>query len=187
VGAQCGYRAKRSYPELPRCGFFPFRPPLIDAEENPISSIYYAEESFELNDFLHKSQAKHLLCWRVRKGLEIGGMDETINNVGPDDYDFPWCMAENGAKFMAVQEPLYIIRDHRESFRLTTHLPLSVHIAETRKIFRKHKVPEKLIRKKIREAHRGYLKQCLYNNEFDRLIKEFLGFDARRGWREKYK
>jgi hypothetical protein len=88
---------------------------------------------------------------------------------------------------MAVQEPLYIFRNHKESFRLTTHLPLSVHIAKTRKMFRKHKVLEKLIRKKIQEARRSYLKQCLYNNEFDWLIKESLGFSARKGWREKYK
>jgi len=64
---------------------------------------------------------------------------------------------------------------------------LSVHIAETRKMFQKHKVPEKLVRKKIRDARRSYLKQSLYNNEFDRLINEFLSFNARRGWREKYK
>ena len=174
----------RNFPEV---DFFFSARRFMDAEENPISSIYYAEESFELKDFFTKGQAKHLLCWRVKKGLEIGGMDETINNVGPDDYDFPWCKAENGAKFMAIQEPLYIFRDHRESFRLNTHLPLSVHIVETRKMFRKHRVPKKLIRKKIREARRSYLKQCLYNNEFDRLIKESLGFSARRGWREKYK
>lgn len=172
---------------FPDVDFFHSARRFIDAEDKLISSIYYAEETFELKDFLHKSQAKHLLCWRIKKGLEIGGMDETINNIGPDDYDFPWCMAENGANFMAIQEPLYLLRDHRENFRLTTHLPLSVHIAETRKMFRKHKVPEKLIRKKIRDARRSYLKQCLYDNELDRLIKEFLGFDARKGWREKYK
>ncbi|MFC2054352.1 hypothetical protein ACFLV7_08680 [Chloroflexota bacterium] len=108
-------------------------------------------------------------------------MDKTINNVGPDDYDFPWCISENDAIFMAVQEPLFIFRDHKESFRLTTHLPLSVHIAETRKMFQKHKVPEKLVRKKIRDARSSYLKQSLYNNEFDRLINEFLGFYVRRG------
>lgn len=174
----------RNFPEV---DFFHSARRFIDAEDNPISSVYYPEESFELLDFVHKSQAKHLLCWRVKKGLEIGGMDETINNVGPDDWDFPWCMAENGAKFMAIQEPLYLLRDHREGYRLTTHLPLSVHITETRRILRKHNVPEPFIRKKVREARRGYFKQCLYRSEFDRMIKEFMGFDARIGWREKYK
>ena len=46
--------------------------------------------------------------------MAFGGMDESLNSVGPDDYDFPWCMAERGAKFMAMGGvSLYIQRSSR--------------------------------------------------------------------------
>ena len=83
---------------------------------------------------------KHLLCWRREKALAVGGIDESLASVGPDDYDFPWCMAERGAVFKAIDEPLYVVRDHRECERLTTHLPLSVHKRDLRRILEKHGV-----------------------------------------------
>jgi hypothetical protein len=171
----------------PRVDFFHTARQFIDENDNLISSVYPATESFKIEDFVTKGQVKHLLCWRRELGLAIGGMDETIKNVGPDDYDFPWTMAEHGAIFKAIQDPLYLMRDHRESYRLTTHVPLNIHIQELRKIMRKHNVSENMIRKRIRHARRGYLKQCLYKNEFDRLLKEFFRYSPKRGWREKLK
>jgi hypothetical protein len=108
-------------------------------------------------------------------------------DVGPDDYDFPWIMAEHSAVFKAVKECLYYYRDHRECYRLTTHLPLSVHKREIRRIFEKHVVAPLTIKEKIARAEGTYLWQCLYRSPCDKRIKEKQGYDARQGWREKYK
>jgi hypothetical protein len=43
-------------------------------------------------------------------------MDGTLNSVGPDDFDFPWSMAEHGAVVRAIPDCLYLDRDHRSSF-----------------------------------------------------------------------
>jgi len=134
-----------------------------------------------------ESPAKHLLCWRKEKALAIGGLDESLNSVGPDDYDFPWTMAENGAAFKAVKECLYYYRDHRESYRLTTHLPLSTHKKELTRIFRKHGAGEVDMKRKIADAERDYLQQCLFKSKFEKWIKERIGYDAKSGWRESYR
>jgi glycosyltransferase involved in cell wall biosynthesis len=159
----------------------------IDENENPISSIYYSRESFNLEDFFFTSPVKYLLCWRRGGALSFGAMDESLNSVGVDDFDFPWSMAERGARFMAIKEPLYLARDHRDGFRLTTHLPLSVHIEEIKRIMRKHGAPEATIRKRVRIAKKGYLRQCLYRSPFNKWLKEMLGYDPRRGWRQTYR
>jgi hypothetical protein len=113
-------------------------------------------------------------------------MDEAVRFVGPDDFDFPWTMAEHGARFHAVPEALYLARDHREGFRLTTHVPRSVQERELRRIFRKHGLPRAAARRRIAKARETYLRQCLYRNRLDRLLKRRSGFDARSGWREPY-
>ena len=38
----------------------------------------------------------------------------------------------------------------------------------------------------IEQARATYLRQCLYRSRFDRWIKERLGYDPRRGWRQSY-
>ena len=118
--------------------------------------------------------------------MTFGGLDETLNSVGPDDWDFPWCMAEHGARFTAIQECLYIYRDHREAFRLTTHLPLTHHLWEINRILKKHGVPmgERLRGLAYRKS--TYLQQCLFDSPLDRFWKTLRGFDPRRGWREPY-
>ena len=174
----------RRYPQI---DFFYTARQIIDEEDRPQSSIYMPPTSFTVDDFAISSPVKHLLCWRREFALAIGGMDETLNNVGPDDYDFPWTMTENGAKFMAILKCLYLYRDHRESFRLTTHLPLDVHLAELRRILLKHNVPPQKIESILKIRRKGYLRQCLYRNDLDRSIKEKLRFNPRWGWREKYK
>ncbi len=173
--------------KYPNVDFFYSSRVKIDENDNPISSIYHSKENFSIDDFKISSPVKHLLCWRKDKALAFGGLDESLNNVGPDDYDFPWTMAEKGAAFKAVKECLYHYRDHRECYRLTTHLPLSVHKREIRRIFEKHGVDPLTIKEKIARAEGTYLRQCLYRSLRDKRIKEKRGYDARRGWREKYK
>jgi glycosyltransferase involved in cell wall biosynthesis len=171
----------------PEVDFFHSSRMIIDENDQPLSSVHYSPESFKTEDFLQTSPVKHLLCWRVAKALSFGGMDETLNSVGPDDYDFPWMMAEQGAKFFAIRECLYFYRDHRESFRLTTHLPLSVHETELRKILQKHGASPEQIEKKISAARTTYLRQCLYKSKFEKWLRQLSGATQPSVYREKYK
>ena len=160
---------------------------IIDENDQPISSIHKSRESFNIEEFWQTSPVKHLLCWRVAKALSFGGMDESLNSVGPDDYDFPWTMAEHGAKFYAIRECLYFYRDHRDSYRLTTHLPLSVHETELRRILKKHGASATAIEKKVSEARETYLRQCLYKSRWEKWFREMSGFMPQHEYREKYK
>jgi glycosyltransferase involved in cell wall biosynthesis len=171
----------------PDVDFFHTSRRVIDENGRPISSVHDSRATFTLEDFKFGSPVKHLLCWRRSKALSVGGLDESLNSVGPDDYDFPWTMAEQGARFKAVRECLYYYRDHREGYRLTTHLPLSVHRRECRRIRRKHGVAWWERRRFVARAQRSYLRQCLYRNAVDRWIKEWFAYDPRRGWRETYR
>jgi glycosyltransferase involved in cell wall biosynthesis len=158
----------------------------VDEEDRPISSVRQARKSFTLDDFVSGSPVKHTICVRREAALAIGGIDETLDSVGADDYDFPWSMAEAGARFMAVSECLYLARDHRDSYRLTTHLPLSVHERALARMFRKHGVEETEAVRVIAKARQTYLRQCLYRSRADRLLKRMVRHDARTGWREPY-
>jgi glycosyltransferase involved in cell wall biosynthesis len=171
----------------PETDFFHSARRVIDGEGRPISSVHPSRPEFGLEDFARFSPVKHLLCWRRDKALAIGGMDESLNSVGVDDYDFPWCMAERGASFRAIPECLYVYRDHREHFRLTTHLPLSHHKREIGRIMRKHGVDDREITATLAEAEGSYLRQCLYRSRLDRLLKGARRHDARAGWRESYR
>jgi glycosyltransferase involved in cell wall biosynthesis len=173
--------------KYPNIDFFHSSRIYIDENDNPISSVYYSKQEFSIDDFKLKSPVKHLLCWRKDKALSFGGLDESLGFVGPDDYDFPWTMAEKGAAFKAMKECLYYYRDHRECYRLTTHLPLSVHKKEIRRIMEKHGVDALTIRERIARVEKTYLQQCLFKSKSDKRIKEKLGYDARWGWREKYR
>jgi glycosyltransferase involved in cell wall biosynthesis len=159
---------------------------IIDEHDRPLSSVHRSREEVTLEDFLRSAPVKHLLCWRRDKALSFGGMDETLDSVGPDDFDFPWTMAEHGAVFRAIPECLYLYRDHRECFRLTTHLPLSTHTAGLRQILRKHGVGSLEAKRRVTRARRTYMRQCLYRSRLDRWLKERLRFDPRRGWRDTY-
>ena len=172
-----------AYPDI---DFFHSSRSYIDENDRSISSVYKSRESFKLEDFKLSSPVKHLLCWRKDKALSFGGMDESLNSVGPDDYDFPWSMAERGAKFMAIPDCLYFYRDHRTSYRLSTHLPLSLHKKEMKIIMRKHGVDESAIKLKVSNAQKTYLRQCLYGSFLDKWAKEILGYRPRKVWREKY-
>jgi len=174
----------RLYPDA---DFFHSARVIIDEHEQQISGVYPSRESFEITEFMKSSPVKHLLCWRRELALSFGGMDESLNNVGPDDYDFPWTMAEHGARFHAIPEALYLYRDHRDAERLTTHLPLSVHLKEIKRILQKHGASPDETKKMLAHARSTYLRQCLYRNRADRWLKELIGHKARRGWRETYR
>jgi glycosyltransferase involved in cell wall biosynthesis len=159
----------------------------VDEHDEPISSPYLPVEHVTPETFARTSPLKHLLCWRRELGLAVGGVDERIRFHGPDDYDFPWTMAEHGARLLPVPEPLYLYRDHRESFRLTTHVPLSVQTRELRRVLRKHGLSRRATRQRIARARATYLQQALYRSRLDRWWKRRSAFDPRTGWRESYR
>lgn len=171
----------------PRVDFFNASRRYIDDDGRAISSVYRSVQISGPKDFERGSPVKHLLCWRVSKALSFGGVDESLNSVGPDDWDFPWTMAEHGAVFMPIDECLYIYRDHRRCFRLTTHLPLSQHRREIRRIMKKHGVDRRTIRTQLAEAEQDFLRQCLYRSKLDRWLKERVGYRRPHFWRETYR
>lgn len=173
----------RAHPDI---DFFHSSRRIVDDNGVGISSVHHARENVTLEDFVKLAPVKHLLCWRRAKGLEVGGMDESLT-VGPDDFDFPWIMAEHGTTFRAIDECLYVYRDHRTRPRLTTHLPRSTHTAQLASVFRKHGLSAAQVRSRLREARRTYLRQCLYRSRFDQRIKAAFGRSAERGWRDTYR
>ncbi|HXY91971.1 MAG TPA: glycosyltransferase [Acidimicrobiia bacterium] len=177
-------REIRSRPDV---DFFHSARRVIDDDGHEISSIHSARHDVVLADFQLHSPCKHLLCWRRAKGLAVGGMDESLNSIGPDDLDFPWTMAEAGATFGAIDECLYLYRDHRGHYRLTTHLPRNVQRRELARIYRKHRLPRKLARQRLRAATRSHLRQCLYRTELEKRFRQALGLEATRVWRQSYR
>jgi glycosyltransferase involved in cell wall biosynthesis len=171
------------YPEV---DFFHSSRRYLDEEGRFISSVYPSKEHVHLEDFKF-GPVKHLLCWRRSKALSIGGLDESLSSlVGPDDYDFPWMMAEHGATFKAVNECLYYYRNHCECFRLTTHTPLSVNRREVGRILKKHKVR---LFTRVLILTRKYLRArvgspCLYRSNLDRWITQVMGYDVRKRWKQ---
>jgi glycosyltransferase involved in cell wall biosynthesis len=157
----------------------------VDGAGRPISGVIAGRASVSLADFAAGTPVKHLLCWRKDLALSFGGMDESID-CGPDDFDFPWCMAEHGATFAAVSECLYVYRDHREAYRLTTDVPRSRQARQLAAVLRKHGLDRTTIRERVGEAERSYLRQALYSSSLDRSLKRLTGADNRSGWRETY-
>jgi glycosyltransferase involved in cell wall biosynthesis len=157
----------------------------IDGDGRPISGVVRGRESVTLADFASGTPVKHLLCWRRDLALSFGGMDEAVDHAS-DDFDFPWCMAEHGATFAAVSECLYVYRDHREAYRLTTDVPRSRQARQLAAVLRKHGVDRTTIRERVEEAERSYLRQALYSSSLDRSLKRLTGADHRSGWRETY-
>jgi glycosyltransferase involved in cell wall biosynthesis len=170
----------------PDVDFFHSARRAIDDDGQSCSGVMPASPRVEPAMFAGTSPVKHLLCFRRETALAVGGLDESLNSVGPDDYDFPWTMADHGARFRAVPECLYVYRDHRQTYRLTTHLTLSHHSRELVRIMRKHGVPWWTTLARVRAARRGYLRQCLYRNALDKWVHERFGLAPRRIWRERY-
>jgi hypothetical protein len=80
----------------------------------------------------------HFLMFRRNTLLSIGGVDETIGNVGPDDFDMIWSLLETDASVMIVEEKLYCCRDH-SGVRLTVR-PKEDQVRDLEKILDKHGV-----------------------------------------------
>lgn len=175
----------RAIAASPDADFFHSSRRYIDGDGRPISGVIRGIDHVGLRDFAHNAPVKHLLCWRRELALSFGGMDDSFD-LGPDDFDFPWCMAEHGARFVTVPECLYIYRDHRDSYRLTTHLTRRRQMKDLAATLRKHGLDQEAVRARVREAQRSYLKQALYSSRLDRLIKRLTGADPRDGWRESY-
>jgi len=170
----------------PDADFFHSARQIIDDDGEAISGVHTPEPDVTLDLFRTRAPVKHLLCWRRSLGIAVGGLDERSRSVGPDDFDFPWTMAEHGARFQAVDECLYFYRDHRDGSRLTTHLPRRVHEQELRRIFRKHGLSRDESRHRIAEARSTYLRQCLYRSAWDEQLRRWLRRPP-RVWRESYR
>jgi glycosyltransferase involved in cell wall biosynthesis len=176
----------RNIADHPEVDFFHSARRIVDDDGAPISGVHPPVADVTPEMFVEQAPVKHLLCWRRELALAIGGMDESLNSVGPDDFDFPWSMMDAQARFAAVPECLYVYRDHRSCPRLTTHLPQRTHMREMRRIMRKHGVPRAVIRRRVADARRSYLRQCLYSSRLDAWVKRALRRDPGRGWRESY-
>jgi glycosyltransferase involved in cell wall biosynthesis len=159
---------------------------VIDGDGNTLGDRM-PRESFTLEEFVWASQVKHLICWRRSMGLGVGGMDESLKTAGPDDYDFVWTLVERGATVHPIPELLYVYRDHREGHRHTTHIPRSQHLRDLRHILTKHGVAPGTIRRRLNEAKRGYLRQCLYRNYFHRDLCRWFGVEQGEVWRLDYR
>lgn len=163
----------------PDADFFHSSRRFIDENGRPLG-VRITQPDVTLADFRVRAPVTHLLCWRVSKALSFGGMDESLGSVGPDDFDFPWTMAEQGARFVAVPECLYVYRDDRELFRLTADLPLSTHLRELRRVLRKHDLSRDQTERRLEEARTSYLREGVYRSRTDRAIKRlFRREDAR--------
>jgi len=125
--------------QYPEADFFHSSRRYMDASGTLDRAPFQSKESFELDDFKRSgSPVKHLLCWRRELALRVGGMDESLSLHGCDDFDFPWSMAEAGARFQAVAECLYEYRIHNEGPRLTTGTPLQTQVKILERMFEKH-------------------------------------------------
>lgn len=171
----------------PDADFFHSGRYFVDEAGTRISADYLPDRPVMRESFVVVSPVKHLMCWRVSRGIACGGVDEALDNFGTDDYDFPWTMLEHGATFHAIPRALYIYRDHREAYRLTTHLPRNRQADTLRRILVKHGVPGPEVQRIMRAAKRGYLKQSLFRNRVHRWLSELTGVDPRRGWKERYR
>jgi glycosyltransferase involved in cell wall biosynthesis len=152
----------------PDSDFFHSSRRYIDETGAFISSIYQSRQNVTLADFRAGTPVKHLLCWRRSLAMQFGGLDESLNSVGPDDFDFPWTMAEHGAVFQSVDECLYHYREHDECFRLTTELPRSLHEKEIQRVLQKHGLTRDEINAWIESGRRSYLQQCKYDSQWQR-------------------
>jgi GT2 family glycosyltransferase len=157
----------------PGVDFFHTSRMTVDEHDRPLTAVRPARPTFSIDEFVDRSPVKHLLCWRRDTALAIGGLDEE-GIIGADDWDFPWRMAEAGARFQAIPEGLYLYRDHRESFRLTTHVARRTQVRDIRRVLRKHGVDRRRIRRALRGRRARYLHQCLYRTEIERVLRERL-------------
>ncbi|MBS2039190.1 glycosyltransferase [bacterium] len=156
----------------------------IDDQGRLISPYIEPRACIQPGSFLEGAGVKHLHCWRVESALKAGGIDESLQLHGADDYDFPWRLAEMGCRFQALNHCLYYQRDHRSAERLTTHVPLETQLDLERRTLEKHQIEPERIQSELIARENGYLRQALFRDEADRQSKLSQGFCAQTGWRE---
>jgi len=84
----------------------------------------------------------HFLLFNRQRVLDVGGVDETLGDVGGvDDYDLIWTLIERGATVGFTERGVYNVRDHY-GVRLTLR-PLEEHRAALRRILSKHGLDER--------------------------------------------
>ena len=145
----------------PAVDFFHSSRHIVDSN----GELLFSSKSIDFSSpkqFEEHGAAKHLLCWRREASLSIGGIDENVKFHGPDDYDFPWSMADAGFHFKAIPDFLYVYRDHYDGYRGTTHVPLHVQVDDLRYIFKKHGLSDVEAERQIAIRKKGYLKQALF-------------------------
>jgi glycosyltransferase involved in cell wall biosynthesis len=172
--------------EAPHVDFFHSARRIVDDDGRPISSVHRPTPTVTLADFFERTPVKHLLCWRRSMGLAIGGLDERSSSIGADDFDFPWTMAEHGALFEAIDDCLYIYRDHRRIARLTTHIPRREAVRDLRRAYRKHGMTRRQARARVDAARRSFLQQSLFQTRLDARIRTRLG-RLPAAWRDAYR
>ena len=87
---------------------------------------------------LKAAYLKHFLLFRKQKLDEVGGVDEAVGDVGPDDFDLPWTLLERGASAYCLARPAYNYRDHFGQ-RLSLRAPAD-QVRDLAKILDKHRV-----------------------------------------------
>ena len=144
--------------KYPNVDFFHSSRRDIDAGGKIKTKIMRSKETFTIDYFKkYGSPVKHLLCWRRKKALAVGGMDEELTLHGCDDYFFPWKMAGSGCCFKAIKECLYYYRVHHDFHRLTTHVPVKEQVETIKKGFKKHDVSEAETNEYIKKALKTYI------------------------------
>ena len=143
---------------LPLVDFFYSSRRCVGPDGQPVSPDMLAAPCIQLTDFTQSGcRVKHMLCWRRRLALEVGGMDETIGEHGCDDFDFPWTMAQAGAQFSPVPDCLYEYRIHQKGPRLTTGTDIRRQVEILRAVFQKHRAGPTQTADFIHRALKGYL------------------------------
>lgn len=159
---------KKYIKENPEIDFFHSSRAFIDSSGVQQGEIMQVRKEISSSYFKTVgSPVKHLLCWRFTAGQAVGGMDEELGLIGPDDYDFPWKMYDAGCKFMPVGECLYFYRAHHDFYRGTVNLPVHKHLEVLRRMFEKHGVSKEETDAFLKSAHRYVIEDKQRNFEKD--------------------
>ena len=97
---------------------------------------------------------EHFFLFRKQALLDVGGVDEDIGLVGPDDYDLIWTLLEWGRSVDVVEDRLYNYREHGGE-RLTLR-PLELQQVDLEKILNKHGVTGAEGRRLLRAQRQAY-------------------------------
>ena len=54
---------------------------VVDGEGRPVGTEYRPRDTVRPEDFVWRTPVKHLLCWRRRMGLAVGGVDERLTTA----------------------------------------------------------------------------------------------------------